>query len=76
VRAVYQRINRPPGSCAFPMGNRGRSWIGLFSFLALAILMAALGPSTPASSPVVDVVEADVVTAHAVAPAVDVVASR
>jgi hypothetical protein len=58
------------------MGNRGRSWIGLFAFLALAILMAALGPWTPAPSPFVDVVEADVVSALAVAPAVGVVASR
>ena len=58
------------------MGNRGRSWIGLFAFLALAILMAALGPSTLASSPIVDVVEADVVAAHAASPAAVLVASR
>lgn len=58
------------------MGNRGRSWIGLFAFLALAILMAALGPSTPASSPIVDVVEADVVAASAAPSAEYFVASR
>jgi hypothetical protein len=57
------------------MGNRGRSWIGLFAFCALAILMAALGPSTPAPSPVVDVPEADVVTAFAEAPATGSVVS-
>ncbi len=58
------------------MGHNGRPWIALIAFYALAILMAALGPSPPPELPLVDVVQADVVSALAVAPAVGVIASR
>ena len=58
------------------MGNEGGSWIGLFTFWALAILMAALGPASAPQSPVFDVVEADAITPSKVAPAAYLVASR
>jgi len=57
------------------MGNRLRSWTGLIAFWALAILMAALGPSDLPESPVVDVVVADAIPAPSVAPSEYVVAS-
>jgi len=58
------------------MGSAGRSWIGLVTFWALAILVAALGPSAVPESPVVDVVEADVPTDRAVAVSGHTVVSR
>ena len=58
------------------MGNHGRSWIGLFAFWALAILMAALGPMSVPESPVTDVVEADAIRAPSVAPSAHFVVSR
>ena len=58
------------------MGNHGRSGIGLFSFWALAILVAALGPGPLPESPLVDVVAADVIAAPAVGRAEHFVVSR
>jgi len=58
------------------MGNEGGSWTGLFSFWALAILMAALGPAPAPQSPVVDVVETDTMSPSRDAPATYFVASR
>ena len=58
------------------MGNRGRSWVALFAFWALAILIAAFGRSVPEPAPVVGVVEARIAAAPAVAPAAIFVASR
>ena len=58
------------------MGNRGRSWTGLIAFLALAILMAALGPSELPSSPVADVVDAGALAPSRAASVAVFVASR
>ena len=39
------------------MGDDGRSWATMFTFLALAILMAFFGPEPVVGSPVADFVE-------------------
>ncbi|HLB67624.1 MAG TPA: hypothetical protein VJN63_03990 [Thermoplasmata archaeon] len=41
------------------MGADGRSWAGWFSFLALAILLAFLGPGPIADSGTADLAEID-----------------
>jgi len=58
VALVYQKVYHPCAPVSMPvMGADGRSWAGWFSFLALAILLAFLGPGPIAVSAIVDLAE-------------------
>lgn len=58
------------------MGADGRSWTALFSLLALAILMAFVGPEPATEPDVADLVEVDEVEALTPTVSTVVVASR
>ncbi len=58
VAPLYQKVYLPRAPVSMlAMGADGRSWAGWFSFLALAILLAFLGPEPVADSANADFVE-------------------
>ena len=74
---MFQKVYlRPHVYVATKMGENGRPWTAMIALLAMAILMAIVGPAPAEYVPIDDVARAGVSTAPRVVAAAPVVDSR